>query len=84
MLDFEPYAKKSDVPTLGNLSIENRVDRITLHGRGPARRAASSQAARAITVAARASCIQSLVCPMYSSLNEVRHLANVAPTPHGG
>ena len=32
MNDFRPYANESDVLTLGNLAIENRVDRVTLHG----------------------------------------------------
>lgn len=32
MNDFEPYANESDVLTLDNLSIENRVDRLRLHG----------------------------------------------------
>lgn len=32
MTDFEPYANESDVLTLGNLSIENRVDRLRVHG----------------------------------------------------
>ena len=32
MSDFKPYANESDVLTLGNLAIENRVDRVTLHG----------------------------------------------------
>ena len=32
MSDFKPYANESDVLTLGNLSIENRVDRVTLQG----------------------------------------------------
>lgn len=29
---FVPYANESDVVVIGNLSIENRVDRITLSG----------------------------------------------------
>ena len=29
---FEPYANESDVLTLGQFSIENRVDRVTLMG----------------------------------------------------
>ena len=32
MNDFKPYVNESDVLTLGNLAIENRVDRVTLHG----------------------------------------------------
>ena len=32
MSDFKPFANESDVLTLGNLAIENRVDRVTLHG----------------------------------------------------
>ena len=32
MSDFRPYADESDVLTLGNLAIENRVDRVTLQG----------------------------------------------------
>ena len=32
MNDFEPYANESDVLSLGKLAIENRVDRVTLHG----------------------------------------------------
>ena len=32
MSDFKPYANESDVLTVGNLSIENRLDRLTLHG----------------------------------------------------
>ena len=32
MSDFKPYANESDVLTLGNLAIKNRVDRVTLHG----------------------------------------------------
>ena len=32
MESFEPYANESDVLTLGQLAIENRVDRVTLHG----------------------------------------------------
>ena len=32
MSDFKPFANESDVLTLGNLSIENRVDRISLSG----------------------------------------------------
>lgn len=30
--NFVPYANESDVLTIGNLTIENRVDRITLSG----------------------------------------------------
>lgn len=29
---FVPYANESDVLTIGNLTIENRIDRITLSG----------------------------------------------------
>ena len=32
MNDFKPYANESDVLTLGNLAIENRVDGISMHG----------------------------------------------------
>ena len=32
MNDFKPFANESDVLTLGNLAVENRMDRITLHG----------------------------------------------------
>ena len=32
MSDFVPFANESDVLTLGSLAIENRVDRVTLHG----------------------------------------------------
>ena len=32
MSDFRPFANESDVLTLVNLTIENRVDRISLHG----------------------------------------------------
>ena len=32
MSEFKPYADESAVLTLGNLAIENRVDRISLHG----------------------------------------------------
>ena len=32
MSDFKPYANESDALTLGNLAIENRVDRISLSG----------------------------------------------------
>ena len=32
MSDFKPFANESDVLTLGSLAIENRVDRVTLHG----------------------------------------------------
>ena len=32
MSDFKPYANESDALTLGNLAIENRVDRVTLQG----------------------------------------------------
>ena len=32
MEDFRPYANEGDVLTVGNLSIENRVDRVTLMG----------------------------------------------------
>ena len=32
MSDFRPYADESDALTLGNLSVENRVDRVTLQG----------------------------------------------------
>ena len=32
MNDFEPYADESTVLDIGNLAIENRVDRLTLHG----------------------------------------------------
>ena len=31
-MTFKPYQNESDVLTLGNLSIENRVDRISLMG----------------------------------------------------
>ena len=30
MSDFRPYANESDALTLGNLSVDNRVDRVTL------------------------------------------------------
>lgn len=30
--DFKPFANESDVLEVGNLSVENRVDRITLQG----------------------------------------------------
>ena len=33
MSDFVPYADESEVLSLGELAIENRVDRLTLHGR---------------------------------------------------
>lgn len=29
---FEPFANEADVLTVGNLSVENRVDRVTLQG----------------------------------------------------
>lgn len=32
MNDFIPYANESDALTIGNLAVENRVDRVTLHG----------------------------------------------------
>ena len=32
MNDFKPFADESDVLTLGNLAVENRMDRITVHG----------------------------------------------------
>ena len=32
MNDFRPYANESDTLTLGNLAVENRVDRVSLHG----------------------------------------------------
>ena len=32
MSDFKPYANESDVLMLSSLAIENRVDRVTLHG----------------------------------------------------
>ena len=32
MNDFEPYANESDALTIGNLAVENRVDRISMHG----------------------------------------------------
>ena len=32
MSEFKPYANESDVLTLGDLAVENRVDRVTLHG----------------------------------------------------
>lgn len=32
MSDFKPYANEADVLTVDNLSIENRVDRVTLQG----------------------------------------------------
>ena len=32
MKDFEPYANEADVLTVGNLSVENRLDRVTLQG----------------------------------------------------
>ena len=31
-VDFRPYANESDALTVGNITIENRVDRVTLHG----------------------------------------------------
>ncbi len=33
MSDFVPYADESEVLTLGDLAVENRLDRLTLHGR---------------------------------------------------
>ena len=32
MSDFKPYANESDALTIGNLAVENRVDRISVHG----------------------------------------------------
>ena len=32
MNDFAPFANESDALTIGNLAIENRLDRISLHG----------------------------------------------------
>ena len=32
MSDFAPYANESDALTIGNLAIENRVDRVSLSG----------------------------------------------------
>ena len=32
MNDFKPYADESTVLGIGNLDIENQVDRVTLHG----------------------------------------------------
>ena len=32
MDDFKPYANEADVLTVGNLAIENRLDRVTLQG----------------------------------------------------
>ena len=32
MKDFKPYADESAVLTVGNLSVENRVDRLTVQG----------------------------------------------------
>lgn len=32
MNDFVPYANESDVLTIGNLAVENRVDRVTFQG----------------------------------------------------
>ena len=32
MSDFRPFANESDALTIGNLAIENRVDRISLSG----------------------------------------------------
>ena len=32
MSDFKPYANESDALTIGDLAIENRVDRVTLQG----------------------------------------------------
>ena len=32
MSDFRPYANESDTLTVGNLGIENRADRVTVHG----------------------------------------------------
>ena len=32
LVDFQPFANESDVLTIGNLSIENRLDRLTLQG----------------------------------------------------
>ena len=29
---FEPFANEADVLTIGQLEVENRVDRVTLHG----------------------------------------------------
>ena len=31
-MTFKPYQNESDVLTLGNLTIENRVDRVSLMG----------------------------------------------------
>ena len=32
MSDFKPFDNEADVLTVGNLSVENRVDRVTLQG----------------------------------------------------
>ena len=32
MSDFKPFANESDMLTLGGFAVENRVDRVTLHG----------------------------------------------------
>jgi hypothetical protein len=32
MDDFKPFGNEADVVTVGNLSIENRLDRVTLQG----------------------------------------------------
>ena len=32
MSDFKPFANESDVLTLGSLAVENRVDRVSMHG----------------------------------------------------
>ena len=32
MDDFKPYANEADVLTVGNLTVENRIDRVTLQG----------------------------------------------------
>lgn len=32
MDDFRPYANEADVLSVGNLSVENRLDRVTLQG----------------------------------------------------
>ena len=32
MNDFAPYANERDALTIGNLAVENRVDRVSLHG----------------------------------------------------
>ena len=32
MSDFKPFDNEADVLTVGHLSVENRLDRVTLHG----------------------------------------------------